>query len=97
MSYRSVLLAGIALAFAALPLYADANASDPSSVPLLIRKGRKDGLIDRSGKILAEMKYDRIGKCSEGLCVAMLGGKCGFLDTTGKIVCWFDQIWPDHT
>ena len=43
-------------------------------------------LLDPSGRVLTEQQYDYIGEFAEGLVEVGLGGKMGFLDTSGRVV-----------
>jgi hypothetical protein len=48
------------------------------------------GLIDSAGKIVAEPKFNKIETFHEGFAEAVLGGKTGFIDKTGKWLEGFD-------
>ncbi|MFK0495250.1 WG repeat-containing protein [Campylobacter coli] len=54
----------------------------------------KIGLIDKSGKIVIEPKFDSIWSFREGLAKVGLNGKYGLIDKSGKIVIEpkFDDI-----
>jgi hypothetical protein len=64
------------------------RAADPAvDEPVIVRQGRKYGLIDRaSGRVLAEPTSDFIGDYSEGVFVAAANDKCGFMGPDGKYV-----------
>jgi len=47
--------------------------------------GGKWGFIDRSGKLVIPLKFDRVRAFHEGMCAVAIGTKWGFIDRTGKI------------
>jgi len=49
-------------------------------------KNEKYGFINQFGLVAIELKYDRIGYFSEGLCKVMIGRKWGFIGMDGTIV-----------
>jgi WG containing repeat len=56
---------------------------------LEVRRQNLHGLIDRKGREVVPLRYENL-YVGEGRIRAKLGGKWGFLDTTGKIVIPFD-------
>lgn len=62
-------------------------------------KDNRDGFMDKTGKIIIEPTFLRVGKFSEGLCKASVdrtnvGFKWMFIDTTGKQVIDIDESIP---
>ena len=53
---------------------------------LLIKKNGKSGIIDASGKILAEPKYDQIFDAGEYTIGFVIDNKVGFMNTNGSVV-----------
>ncbi|MDR2894288.1 MAG: WG repeat-containing protein [Alistipes sp.] len=64
------------------PLYEEVVWDDRWGVATVMIEGRWS-LTDRDGRALTAEPYDWIGECSEGLILAVKGGRCGFLDTSG--------------
>lgn len=56
----------------------------------------KFGLIDRTGKVIAEPIYQRMGLFSEGKLQAMKNGLYGFIDQTGAEVIPFIYPWAGY-
>jgi len=52
----------------------------------VIKQNGKQGYIDKTGKIVAEPKFDRAYSFSEGLASVWIGDKKGYIDKTGKYV-----------
>ncbi len=63
------------------------NAPDeqPLVFPYTVTAGEKQGLMDRSGKVILAPSY-LIGQYSEGLYVIELDGKVGYMNAAGKVV-----------
>ena len=55
----------------------------------------KYGFIDKTGKVVIDLKYDWVGYFSEGLVAVGLDDKYGFIDKTGKVVIdlKYDDAW----
>ncbi|ADQ41578.1 KWG repeat protein [Caldicellulosiruptor acetigenus I77R1B] len=51
-----------------------------------VKKNNKWGYIDKTGKIIAEPKFENAKKFSEGLAAVKVNGKWGYIDRTGKMV-----------
>ena len=47
---------------------------------------KKYGIIDKTGKVVIPMVYDKINRFSEGLACVEMNKKSGIIDKTGKIV-----------
>jgi hypothetical protein len=45
---------------------------------------KKYGYKDKNGKIIIPAKFDKAGKFIDGLGYVQMGGKYGFIDSTGK-------------
>jgi len=52
------------------------------------------GYIDKSLNLVIQPKYEEAEKFSEGLAAVKIGGKWGFIDTTGKMVIQPKYIYP---
>lgn len=52
-------------------------------------------MIDRTGKVIAPLKYDNLDGVSGGRIVARLGNSYGYLDYTGKVAIGFDYEEAD--
>jgi hypothetical protein len=52
-------------------------------------------LLNGAGEVLTGEAYDWLGECSEGLVLAVRGGRCGFVDTLGDEV--IPCVWDDAT
>jgi len=51
------------------------------------------GMIDRTGKLVHEPTYERVGQLRDGACWAVKGGKCYVLTAAGVLGDdWFDEI-----
>jgi WG containing repeat len=59
----------------------------------------KEGLIDKSGRVILAPRYDEIFPFSEGFAPARLDGRWGFIDKAGKLVIpiKFDSAWVFHS
>jgi hypothetical protein len=59
------------------------------------RPATKTALYDREGKRVTPFQYESVGPFAEGLAVASVNGKCGYIDTTGRFVVSprFDRAW----
>lgn len=74
------------------PQYEEVTWDAYWGVAVVMSEGRWS-LLDRTGKVLTVKTYDWMGDCSEGLILAVRGGKCGFVDVGGRevIPCGWDD------
>lgn len=54
--------------------------------PYPFHSGEKDGFMTAKGDVVIPATFDDAGFFSEGLAAVLVGGKIGFVDTTGKMV-----------
>ncbi|MDR2891378.1 MAG: WG repeat-containing protein [Alistipes sp.] len=74
------------------PVYEELVWDDYWGVAAAMREGMWF-LHDRGGVRLTEEGYDWLGECSEGMLLAERGGRCGFVDVTGRLAipCAYDE------
>jgi len=46
----------------------------------------KCGFIDKTGKVVIELKYDTLSNFKNGVAAVLIGKKWGFMDKNGKII-----------
>jgi hypothetical protein len=49
-----------------------------------VKVGGKYGYIDRTGKLVIQPQFEKVGHFQDGLAIAKSGERCGYIDTSGK-------------
>lgn len=62
----------------------------------IVRLNNKLGCIDKTGAIIAPIKYDYFSSFTEGLAIVRFNGKYGFINKKGKLVtpCEYELVYP---
>lgn len=66
-----------------------------SAVPSRFRKDRLFGLLDSSGRVLADTLYEALGEFHENLALAGMDGKYGFISVDGDTIIDFKYDFSD--
>lgn len=67
------------------PIYENVTIDETSGL-IYARLNNKYGFIDKNGKQVTDIKYDRVGTLTEGLILVELNKKYGYIDGKGKEV-----------
>lgn len=62
---------------------------DYDNVWVCFKNNGQKGLIDKSGRLIAQPQFDEIYGVSEGLACVKQNGKCGYIDKFGNVVIGF--------
>jgi hypothetical protein len=75
----------LVIAVAALAAASPARADDVPGPLFPVHKDGKWGYIDRSGRVVIELKFGGAERFSDGLAAVVLDGKHGYVDRTGRM------------